>query len=201
VTAYILLNGRYFNPDRTAMRPYGEHVQATMTAYGGGYRRAMAHRLEVLEGDWHPRALAMLEFPTFEQARAWYFSPEYAPLKPIRLANARNDAILVDALADGQPYESRPVLSDQGWAQLDAFFAEAERRGIPPDRFHPGEPIESVLAPSATEAARPPATAAAAETPQPALERVLALLPALDQEGRRKVMARCQVLDAAAGGG
>ena len=82
MTAYILLNGRYFNPDRTPMRPYAERVQATMAAYGGGYRRGLGHRVEVLEGDWHPRALAMLEFPTFEQARAWYHSPEYAPLKP-----------------------------------------------------------------------------------------------------------------------
>jgi uncharacterized protein (DUF1330 family) len=146
VTAFILLNGRYQNPDRTAMRPYGEQVQPTMAAYGGRYVRGLAHRLEVLEGDWHPRALGMLQFPTFEQALAWYHSPEYAPLKPIRLANARNDTILVDALADGQPYESRPMFSDEDWMRLDMFFAEAERRGIPPDRFHPGESIESVLA-------------------------------------------------------
>jgi uncharacterized protein (DUF1330 family) len=199
VTANILLNGRYFNPDRTAMRPYGEQVEATMAAYGGRYRRGLAHRLEVLEGDWHPRALGMLEFPTFEQAQAWYHSPEYAPLKPIRLTNASNDTILVDALADNQPWTSRPVFSDEDWARLDAFFAEAERRGNPPDRFHPGEPLESVLAATATEAARPPTTAAAAESPEAALERVLTLLPALNSEGRQLVVARCQALDAAAG--
>jgi hypothetical protein len=37
-------------------------VQPTMAAYGGHYRRGLAHRLEVLEGDWHPRALGMVEF-------------------------------------------------------------------------------------------------------------------------------------------
>jgi uncharacterized protein (DUF1330 family) len=183
VTAYILLSGRYFNPDRTAMRPYAEQVQPTMAACGGRYRRGLAHRIEVLEGDWHPRALGMLEFPTFEQAQAWYQSPEYAPLKPIRLANARNDTILVDALADDQPYEARPVFSDEDWARLDAFFAEAARRGVPPDRFHPGEPIKSVLAASPTEAARAPAPAAPAEVPVAALEQVLALLASLDREG------------------
>src|SRR5262245_53023961 len=167
------------------MRPYAEHVQPTMAAYGGGYRRGLAHRVEVLEGDWHPRALGMLEFPTFEQAQAWYRSPEYAPLKAIRQANVRNDTVLMDALADDQPYEARPVFSDTDWARLDAFFAKAERRGIPPDRFYPGEPIESVLAASVAEE---PAAAA--------LERALALLPALDRAGRQRVMARCQALDA-----
>lgn len=189
MTAYILLNGRYFNPDRTAMRAYTEQVQPAMATYGGRYRRMLQQRIEVLEGTWHPRSFGIVEFPTFEQARAWYHSPEYAPLKAIRLANARNDTILVDALADDQTNQSIPAWSDEERAQMLAFLAEAERRGVPPDRFHPGEPIESVLA---AEAARPPATTAAADTPEAALERVLALLPALDGEGRQRVITRCQ---------
>jgi hypothetical protein len=92
------------------------------------------------------------------------------------------------------------VLSGEDQARLNAFFVEAQRKGVPPDRFHPGEPIESVLTPPATQATRRPATAAAAETPEAALERVLALLPELDREGHQRVMARCQALDAAAGG-
>jgi uncharacterized protein (DUF1330 family) len=198
VPAYIILNGRYFHPDRTRMRYYVDHVRATMALYGGGYRRAPAQRVEVLEGAWHPRALGILEFPTYEQARAWYDSPEYAPLKAIRLANIRNDTILVDALADGQGPETAQR-SDEERARFIAFLAEAERRGVPPDRFRPGESIESVLAASAAEAARPPAPATAAETPEAALERALALLPALDPEGRQRVMARCQALDAQPG--
>src|SRR5688572_21704304 len=89
--AYFLLNGRYFNPDRTAMNYYVAHVRPTVAAHGGRYRRALTHRVEVIEGAWHPRALGMIEFPTFAQAKAWYDSPEYAPLKAIRLANVRND--------------------------------------------------------------------------------------------------------------
>ena len=79
----------------------------------------------MLEGAWQPRALGMLEFPTFEQAQAWYDSPEYAPLKAIRLANVRNDTILLDALADDQPRAAGPAFSD------------AERMS-PPPRPRPG---------------------------------------------------------------
>ena len=186
--AYILLNGRYFNPDRTAMRAYVERAPTVLAAYGGRYCRSLAHRVEVLEGAWQPRALGMLEFPTFAQARAWYDSPEYAPLKAIRLANVRNDTILLDGLAADQPRTAGPAFSDAERAQLLAFLAEAERRGIPPDRFRPGEPIESAV------------PAAAAESPAAAaFDQVAALLPALDRAGRRRLMEQCRDLDAAAG--
>jgi uncharacterized protein (DUF1330 family) len=138
VTAYILLNGRYFNPDRTEMRYYVDHVQPTMALYGGRYRRVLAQRVELLEGAWHPRSFGIVEFPTYAQARAWYDSPEYAPLKAIRLANVRNDTILVDALADDQTIAAVRPTDDQR-AKLHAFLAEAERRGrdgrpLPPRR-------------------------------------------------------------------
>jgi hypothetical protein len=150
----------------------------------------------VLEGDWHPRFLGMVRFPTYDQARAWYDSPEYAPLKAMRLAHARIDIILADALADDQPYESSPQLTDTARARLDAFLAEAARRGVPPDRFHPGETVEAVLAGLAAKAASPPTPPERAALPAAeALERVEALLPALDREGRERVLARCRELD------
>ena len=190
--AYIVLNGRYFDPDRTAMQSYAAQVRPTMAAYGGDYHRTLAQRIEVLEGNWHPRSLGIVKFPTFEQARAWYHSPEYAPLKAIRLAHARNDTILVDALADAQAYETRPMWSDAERDRLDAFFAAAERQGIPPDRFRPGVPLEDAVA-------EPEASPVPAAEVSAALERVLALLPALNPEGCRRVVARCRELDTAPG--
>jgi hypothetical protein len=101
----------------------------------------------------------------------------------------------VDALEDDQTLADGPPFSAEDQARLLTFLGEAERRGVPPDRFHPGEPIESVLVPSAAEAAAHPP--AAAKAPAAALEQVLALLASLDSEGRQQVMARCQTLDAA----
>ncbi len=38
----------------------------------------------MLEGDWEPQRLVILEFESMERLREWYDSPEYAPLKQLR---------------------------------------------------------------------------------------------------------------------
>ena len=51
--------------------------------------------MRILEGDWHLHRLILLEFPSVEQARRWYQSDEYAPVKDIRLKTAVTQVILV----------------------------------------------------------------------------------------------------------
>ena len=87
------------------MGPYGAGVEATMVRYGGGYQSVLRHRVTTLEGDWHPpKGVTILEFPSYEQALAWYHSPEYAPLRELRMATGRFDVILVDGISeDVQP--------------------------------------------------------------------------------------------------
>jgi hypothetical protein len=41
---------------------------------------------EVIEGNYQPVRLAMIEFPSMDQARRWYNSEEYRELKQLRLA-------------------------------------------------------------------------------------------------------------------
>jgi uncharacterized protein (DUF1330 family) len=45
--------------------------------------------------------LLMIEFPSMEDARAWYNEPEYAPLKKLRQTGAKLDLILVESLPPG----------------------------------------------------------------------------------------------------
>jgi uncharacterized protein (DUF1330 family) len=40
--------------------------------------------VEPVEGGWTPRMIVVVEFPSMEQARAWYRSPEYAEALKIR---------------------------------------------------------------------------------------------------------------------
>jgi uncharacterized protein (DUF1330 family) len=42
--------------------------------------------------------MVMLEFPSVDQAKAWYYSPEYEPLKKMRLASARGAGVLIEGL-------------------------------------------------------------------------------------------------------
>lgn len=46
-----------------------------------------------------PSRLVVLEFPSADQARAWWDSPEYAPAKAIRQACARTEMLIVEGVA------------------------------------------------------------------------------------------------------
>jgi uncharacterized protein (DUF1330 family) len=51
----------------------------------------------VLEGDWQPR-LVIIEFASAAQARAWYDSPEYRPLRELRQRCADTNLVVVDGV-------------------------------------------------------------------------------------------------------
>jgi hypothetical protein len=51
--------------------------------------------MRILEGAWHLHRLILLEFPSVEQARRWFQSDAYAPVKDIRLKTALTQVILV----------------------------------------------------------------------------------------------------------
>ena len=54
---------------------------------------------ETLEGDWQPKRIVVLEFPTKEAAKGWWASEEYAPAKALRQRTATTKMILVDGYA------------------------------------------------------------------------------------------------------
>jgi hypothetical protein len=43
----------------------------------------------------------LIEFPTRASATAWYNSPEYQAILPLRTRNAISDLILIDQLPEG----------------------------------------------------------------------------------------------------
>jgi len=53
----------------------------------------------VLEGDWKAGRVVVLQFPTIDAARAWYGSPEYQAIRPLRLAHSRGQVLIADGLA------------------------------------------------------------------------------------------------------
>jgi uncharacterized protein (DUF1330 family) len=52
----------------------------------------------VLEGDWHPSRVVILEFPDLEAARRWYESPEYEEAKRLREGAAKLRMVAVQGL-------------------------------------------------------------------------------------------------------
>jgi uncharacterized protein (DUF1330 family) len=81
----------------TAYESYKHSAAASIAQYGGRYLvRGGPH--EVLDREWHPTRLVVLEFPSVDAAKRWYTSPEYADVKPIRLEHAVSDMVLVDGI-------------------------------------------------------------------------------------------------------
>ena len=54
--------------------------------------------MEMLEGDWNPERIVVLEFPSRELARSWWSSETYAPAKAIRQQNAFTKMILIEGV-------------------------------------------------------------------------------------------------------
>ena len=59
---------------------------------------ARGGELEVLEGDWQPPRLVVLEFDDLEAARRWYRSPEYEEAKRLREGAATMRLVAVEGL-------------------------------------------------------------------------------------------------------
>lgn len=95
MAAYIIVDSNVHDPAR--MKDYGDKVRDTLTAFGGK-PIVSAPDPEVIEGDWTPQRVVVLEFPDVEAARAWYASPEYQEILPIRFEAANDRLLLVPGL-------------------------------------------------------------------------------------------------------
>ena len=69
--------------DAEGYQEYRRTVGASIAAFGGRFL-ARGGAVEVLEGDWSPKRLVIVEFASMERLRAWYDSPEYAPALALR---------------------------------------------------------------------------------------------------------------------
>jgi uncharacterized protein (DUF1330 family) len=78
---------------------YIERIQATMDPYGG---RFIVHgaNVEVKEGTW-PGTIVIIEFPDIDAARAWYDSPAYQEILPLRTDNIEGAALVVEGVGPG----------------------------------------------------------------------------------------------------
>jgi uncharacterized protein (DUF1330 family) len=81
--------------DPEGLERYTRGVLETVQAHGGRYL-SVGGKCQVVEGDWSPGFLVLIEFPGIEQARAWYDSPQYAGLRQLRLESSRGDAVIVE---------------------------------------------------------------------------------------------------------
>jgi len=77
---------------------YLDQVEATVAPYGG--RWLAQGPADIIEGAW-PGAVVLMEFPNRDAATAWYNSPEYTAIRPLRINNAISDLVLIDEMPEG----------------------------------------------------------------------------------------------------
>lgn len=84
--------------DSDAPQRYGKIVVDSLKPYGGKYL-ARGPISSVVEGADAPSRLAIVEFPSLEQARQWHKSEVYKPALAIRAASATTHwVVIIDGL-------------------------------------------------------------------------------------------------------
>ncbi len=94
--AYLINDMEVFDPQ--GLDDYKQLSPATVAQYGGKFL-VRGGAITQLEGDWQPKRLVILEFPSVEQAQAWIDSPEYAAPRMMRKKAARSNIIVVEGVA------------------------------------------------------------------------------------------------------
>jgi uncharacterized protein (DUF1330 family) len=95
VPAYVIVDITV--RDRATYERYKQLAAPAVAAYGGRYL-VRGGASESLEGSWQPARFVILEFPTVQQGRAWWASPEYAPAKALRQTCADTEMLLVEGV-------------------------------------------------------------------------------------------------------
>jgi uncharacterized protein (DUF1330 family) len=83
--------------DPEGIRPYSAAVESTFTPFGGRYL-VRGGKVVTLEGSPAKRVI-MIAFPSLEQAQAWYDSPAYRNILPIRHRSATSRVFIMGGFA------------------------------------------------------------------------------------------------------
>ena len=90
--AYVLVELSIYDPE--LYEEYKKLTPETIEAYGGRFV-VRGGAAELLEGEWNPERIVLLEFPSAERAREWWESEEYTRARLIRQRAAETRMIIL----------------------------------------------------------------------------------------------------------
>jgi uncharacterized protein (DUF1330 family) len=93
--AYVIVETDIQDPEQ-----YERYKAASPASVAGGGGRFVARggELAVLEGDWQPSRIVIVEFPDLETAKRWYASDDYQEVKRLRDGAARLNMVAVEGV-------------------------------------------------------------------------------------------------------
>jgi uncharacterized protein (DUF1330 family) len=95
MSAFVVVQVEVKDPAR--YEAYKSMVPSSLVKYGGRFV-VRGGQVQVMEGTWAPKRFVLVEFPSVEQAKAWWASPEYAEAKSLRQATAESQLIVAEGI-------------------------------------------------------------------------------------------------------
>jgi uncharacterized protein (DUF1330 family) len=95
MSAYVIVEIEVVDP--VGYEEYKKQAGATVHKYGGKYI-VRGGKAEVLEGDWNPKRIVILEFDSMERAKEWLNCEEYREPRKMRHRTAKTKMILVEGV-------------------------------------------------------------------------------------------------------
>ena len=84
--------------DREGLKPYSARVSSTLEPFGGRFT-FRGGKIAALEGE-APKGIVVIAFESMEKAQAWYNSPAYREIRPIRHQAAKSRAYILEGTAN-----------------------------------------------------------------------------------------------------
>ena len=84
--------------DPAQYEDYKKMVPASLEPFGGKFV-VRGGACENLEGNWQPKRLVVIQFPSVDAAKKWWASSEYRDAKALRQRSAKAEMIVVEGSA------------------------------------------------------------------------------------------------------
>jgi uncharacterized protein (DUF1330 family) len=94
--AYLIVDCEVTDAER--YEAYKQLAPPAIEKYGGRYL-VRGGDVGLLEGDWRPNRVVVLEFPDVETAKRFYASPEYSSARAKREGAARMNIVVVPGVS------------------------------------------------------------------------------------------------------
>ena len=96
MAAYIIIiREETIEPDE--LQIYAQMAPAGLAGFPVSVK-AIYGKNELIEGNGQPEGIAILEFPTYDEAKAWYNNPLYQAAKEHRLRGGRYRSFIVEGV-------------------------------------------------------------------------------------------------------
>ena len=93
MAAYVIVEIDIVDP--VGYEEYKKQAAATVHKYGGKYI-VRGGNSAVLEGDWKPKRIVVLQFDSMQRAKEWLHCDEYREPRKMRHRTAKTNMVLVE---------------------------------------------------------------------------------------------------------